>query len=282
MNYHSKKRLMKIGISLVTYNRKLFSEQCIKSILWSNPEDVSMVIIDNHSSDGTQDMLSKVQEENDDIIKPIVYNSENKQAGYAINQGWEILSEHCDVVGSVANDMFVEPGWDRNIRACMEELNIDYIISLVRPRKEKLKKITLSGEGHYVKTVELAACTFLRSEHFLKGFRWSIVSWGKGRIGAMPEFNQMLRRGTGKHGPLVGATLAAPGFIARHCEYTNPDYIEYYDKTFGERVMLTELARRRKLESEGNASSISLEYKHSLNWDGFLSKYYPEKIEVAS
>ena len=47
--------------------------------------------------------------------------------------------------------------------------------------------------------------------------------------------------------------------------------------TLDPRVMVAELARRRKLESEGKESSISFEYKHSLNWGGLLKKYYPEK-----
>ena len=267
---------IKIGVGIITYNRKLFAEQCIKSILWSNPKDVTIVIIDNQSTDGTQDMLAEYQAEND-IIKQIIYNPENKHAGYASNQSLEILSECCDVVGSIANDVFAEPGWDKNMRACFEELKTGYMISLVRPAKEKHKEITTSGKGHYIKTQEMAACTFLRSEHFLKGFKWSIVPWGKGRIGPMPEFHQRLKRGFKGQDSLRGATLATPGFIVRRCEYTNPEFIEYYNKTFSERTMLTELARRRKLEAEGNASLISFEYRYSLNWEEFLKKYYPEK-----
>ena len=261
---------MKIGVTLRTYNRKLFSEQCIKTLLWGSSADVSVVIIDNHSSDGTQEMLARYQKENA-IIKQVVYNPENKYSGYASNQGMEILSEYCDVVGSIANDMLVEPGWDKNMKACFEELDVGYMIGLVRPAKKKFKKTTPSGKGHYVPTRELAGNTFLRSEHFLKGLRWSTVPWGKGRIGPMPEFHKMLQRN------LKGATLATPGFHARQPEYTNPEYIEYYNKTFGERTMLSELARRRKLESEGNASLISFEYIHSLNWKGFLNKHYPER-----
>jgi len=265
---------IKIGVALRTCNRKLFSEQCIKTLLWGSGADVSVVIIDNHSSDGTQEMLAKFQEEND-IIKQVIYNPENKHPGYAANQGMEILSEHCDVVGAIANDMLVEPGWDKNMKACFEELNVGYMIGLVRLAKEKFKKITPSGKGHYIPTRELAGNVFLWSEHFLKGFKWSVVPWGKGRVGPMPEFHQMLKRGFGKQDLLRGATLATPGFHARQPEYTNPEYIEYYDKTFGERTMVAELARRRKLESEGNANLISMEYKNSLDWDGFLNKYYP-------
>ena len=267
---------MKIGVTIRTYNRKMFTEQCIKTLLWGTGPDVSVVIVDNHSSDGTQDMLKEYQAKHD-IIKQVVYNPKNKYSGYASNQGMTILSEDCDAVGSIANDMFLEPGWDENLIACFEEMDVGYMIALVRPYKEKFKKTTPSGKGCYVPTVELAGNVFIRSEHFLNGFKWSEVPWGKGRIGPMPQFHQLLRNGVGEAAPLKGATLAAPGMIARQPEYTNPDFIEYYNKTFGERVMLTELARRRKLESEGNAHLISFEYKHSLDWKGFLTKYYPEK-----
>ncbi|HUV82731.1 MAG TPA: glycosyltransferase family A protein [archaeon] len=267
---------MNIGLVIMAYNRKLFTEQCIKSVLWSKPKDVSVVIIDDNSTDGTQEMLAEYQ--NETIIKQIIKNDKGRHnTGYIVNKGWQILSEYCDVLGAMANDMFVEPGWDRNIVACMEELNLDYIIGIVRPQKEKLKKVTPSGAGNYITPCELGASTLIQTKYFLKGFRYPEHPLGKGNIGPMPGFLQKLKRGIAGHDPLKGATLASPGFLARQPEYNNPEYIEYYNEIFGVRTMVAELARRRELEANGNASKISFEYAHSLNWEGFLGKYYPEK-----
>jgi len=267
---------MNLGLVLTTYNRKLFSEQCIKSLLWSKP-DVSIVIIDDNSTDGTREMLDRYQGES--IVKQIIINDKDRHhnPGYMINKGWEVLANDCDALGAMANDEFVEPGWDRNIRACMEELNLGYVISIVRPQKEKLKKTTPSGNGSYITPCELGANTFIRTECFLKGFCYPEYPLGKGNVGPMPGFHQKIRRGIAGHGPLRGATLASPGFLARQCEYNNPEHVEYYDEIFGARTMVAELARRRKLEAEGSASKISFEYAYSLDWEGFLNKYYPEK-----
>lgn len=270
---------MKIGLNITTYNRKLFSEQCIKSVLWSEPEDVSIAIVDNNSTDGTQEMLAEYQKANP-IIEQVVYNEKNRHIGAAINQGWTILSAHCDILGEIPNDVFAEPGWDQNILACFGEMGFGHMIGFARRDREKLRQATPSGKGHYSAPRDLGGCSFIKTEHFLNGFKWIEGPWGKGNVGPMPGFHRMIKRGFGDRKPLTGARLASPGFLARKCEYTNPDYAEYYNKTHGERSLLTELNRRKKLESEGKGSQMSADLRHSINWKEFLSIHYPERIDA--
>ena len=253
---------MKIGICLISYNRKAFTERAIESILLSNPDNLSVVIVDNNSTDGTQEMLLRYHTEKD-IIKQVVYNDKNENSGYAINQAFEILSKDCDVMGSMPNDFVVTPGWDRNIKACIEESGFDYVIGAIRHEPKNINKTTPSGNGHYIDSRIPRACVFLKTEHWLNGFKMPTSPWCEER-----KFHDILK-------PLKGATLASPGLRAQKCEYTNPDYIEYYNKTFGDRGLSNELARRRKLEEQG------LWGNKSFNWEEFLEKYYPnQKVDV--
>ena len=47
----------KIAAVIVTYNRKKLLEKCIRHILQQSIQGVDALVIDNASTDGTQDMI---------------------------------------------------------------------------------------------------------------------------------------------------------------------------------------------------------------------------------
>ena len=121
---------MRIGLHLTTYNRILFTEQCLRSIIWSEPKFSKIVIVDNNSTDGTRSLITEYFMEKFPIIEKTIFNAENRHLGAAVVQGWNYLKDDCDVLGWINNDFLFEPGWEENLIDCFTEFNLDYIVIL--------------------------------------------------------------------------------------------------------------------------------------------------------
>ena len=255
--------MLKIGINITSFNRKEFTEQCIKSFLWSKAEDIEICLVDNGSTDGTREMLLDYQNKYD-IIKHVILNKDNLYIGAAIRQGWSLLSQTCPLLGCMNNDYLVEPGWEGNVRACFEELKLDYIVGSVKVPFHPVID-TSSGKGHYTLTEGAGAGYFIRTEHFSKGFFPSTRPFSLGYVGPGPSWHKTLRRN------FKGFRLASPGVIVRKSEYLKPEYVEYYNQTFGVRGRENQL---EKFRSMGKGMS-----RGWMDWDTFLKIYYPRKVE---
>lgn len=256
---------MKIGIHLTTYNRWEFTDQCLKSFFWSKPDDIELLIVDNCSTDNTINLLKNYNYERNSQ-SGIIYNDTNKGLGFAVNQGWKILSNYCDILGWINNDFLFEPGWKENVLSCFTELNLDYVVGTVRPDRENIKQITPSGNGKYTTINDVGAAYFLLTKHFKNGVAPSPTPFKKGYVGPGPDFHNQLIKGK-----LKGVRLAHPGVLVRDSEYSKKEHLEYYNETFGVRSLDKNLNKFRLLESKGQRRGW-------INWNEFLTKYYPEKI----
>jgi glycosyltransferase involved in cell wall biosynthesis len=267
--------ILKIGMHLTTFNRLLFTKQCLQSLEWSEPKNLVLVVVDNNSTDGTKEFLKSYSLP---YLKQIVFNDKNGGLGLAINQGWNILKDDCDILGQVNNDFLFEPGWESNVLACFEELNLGWIMGSVEGvmwgdqvkgpySAEYIKsttKCTPSGKGFYLPPSPGGA-GFVLSQHWKNGtISISPRPFEKGYVGAGPAlYNQLLKvKG--------GVRLGHPGILVRDSEYSKPEYLKYYDETFGVRSLVRLLQERRRNESKG--------YR-GITWESFVKRYYPDKIE---
>jgi glycosyltransferase involved in cell wall biosynthesis len=252
---------MKIGIHVTTYNRLEFTKQCIQSILWSRPSNVIITIVDNASTDGTVEWLNELYDSTP-MVTNIVFNKENMHLGYAVNQGWEILSKTCDILLWQNNDFLMEPGWEENVNHCFEDLKLDCVVGTVRPDRENIKKTTING-GTYTDVLDVGAAYFVTKECYEKGITPSITEFRKDYVGPGPSFHKKLKG-------LKFVRLAHPGVLVRDSEYNKPEYIEYYNKTMNIRGREDKLNKWRKMDKLGNPRGWC-------NWDSFLDKHYPDR-----
>ena len=250
--------MMKIGLFVLTYNRLLFTKQCLKSIEWSKPNNSIIVIVDNNSDDGTKEFLKSYSSP---LLKEVVFNDKNEGIGYAWNQAWNILKDECDILAIIGNDFLFEPDWESNVLACFEDLGLDYLVGTVRPDLESKKKITSSGKGFCI-APSVGGSYFVLSDHFKNGIVPSTKAFQKGYVGPSPGFFRKLKK-------LKGVRIGHPGILVRDSEYTNPEYIKYYDETFSKRGRFHQLVARRHEESKGRPGGWT-------NWNKFCEKYYPE------
>lgn len=114
------------SIIIVTYNNLALNKLCLESIL-RNTEHLNyeVIVVDNNSSDGTQDFLRSLSAERSNIH--VILNQENHGFAKANNQGLAISrGEHIVLLN---NDTVVTPGW---LTRLIQHLN-DPQVGLVGP-----------------------------------------------------------------------------------------------------------------------------------------------------
>jgi glycosyltransferase involved in cell wall biosynthesis len=95
-----------IATCLVTHDRLPYTRRCIESwIATARPED-RLVIVDNASTDGTQEYLAT-------LPLPIIHNLTNRFPGPATNQGWDMALGlwEPDFLHRSDNDIEYLEGW---------------------------------------------------------------------------------------------------------------------------------------------------------------------------
>jgi GT2 family glycosyltransferase len=100
------------SIVILTHNKLKYTKLCIESIReYTNKNDYEIIIVDNHSTDGTVDWLNKQLD-----IKTI-FNEENDGFPKGCNQGIKIAEG--DNVLLLNNDVVVTPNWLMNLNKCL-------------------------------------------------------------------------------------------------------------------------------------------------------------------
>lgn len=101
---------MKIELLFLTCNRLHYTKLSLPALLSDPTEEFSLIIWDNASTDGTEEYLASVEDPR--IVKK-VFSRENVGGYQAIKDG--LSTSSADLVGIVADDMLVTPGWTRTI-----------------------------------------------------------------------------------------------------------------------------------------------------------------------
>lgn len=105
-------KLKKTSIIILTYNKLEYTKACIDSIrTYTRKGTYEIIVVDNNSSDGTQQWLSKQQ----DIIT--IYNQDNVGFPKGCNQGIEVATG--DTILLLNNDTVVTNHWLDNLIAAL-------------------------------------------------------------------------------------------------------------------------------------------------------------------
>jgi len=104
---------MNMHTVMVTYNRLELTKQAVDSYLETVTGPWSLTIVDNGSTDGTEEWLWG--DDLDPKVTRILFG-ENKYPGYATNRGWEEAEEDTVLLHRADNDFVFLPGWDTHVR----------------------------------------------------------------------------------------------------------------------------------------------------------------------
>lgn len=224
---------MKLLIVLITYNRLDYSKRTLRS-LWDTLEvPYYLVVIDNNSSDGTQDYMKSLVKRGK--IDKFIANPENYYPGKAANIGWsEGLKEYPQAthLARVDNDMHFEKGWDQYAAEYFSTIDRLGQLGLDFDGGENKPLTFYSGMA----VIEWPGCVggpnIIRREIFESGIRYDEDRW-EGSNSPVQEDSRLSRK------------VKNDGWIVGHMDerlswtFANKDnwsdYPDYYLKTMTDR-----------------------------------------------
>jgi glycosyltransferase involved in cell wall biosynthesis len=105
---------MNLHTVMITYNRLELTKQAIESYLDTVDGPFSLIVVDNASTDGTQDWL--LEQSRVDGRIGVTLLPDNKYPGYATNRGWELSPPGTALLHRADNDFVFLPGWELHVR----------------------------------------------------------------------------------------------------------------------------------------------------------------------
>lgn len=104
--------LPKVSVIVVTYNNIEYTRRCLESLeLFSDWQNLELIVVDNASGDGTQDMLEKWAASGS--ARQVILNSDNRGFAAANNQGLAAATGEYLIL--LNNDTYVTRGWVRGL-----------------------------------------------------------------------------------------------------------------------------------------------------------------------
>lgn len=138
-----------VTLMMVTYNRLDLTKRTLKSIQENTDIDYNLVIVDNGSTDGTQDFLSKEFEPASNCTYvELKFNEDNKGIAIGRNQALRMGVEmNTDWFCTIDNDVEVPKGW---LKECID----------IMKANPKYAMVGVNMEGVIYPTIELNGYKF--------------------------------------------------------------------------------------------------------------------------
>lgn len=226
---------MKLLICLVTYNRKEYTRKTLK-YLWDNISDDAdyyIVVVDNASTDGTQEFLKSVERRK--RVNEVILNPENYYPGKACNIGWSVALRGYNATHLMRldNDMELVKNWDKRVaeyfKAIPElgQLGVEH--EAIETSEADLKRRTINGFTINEWPGVVGGPMVMQRRLWDLGLRYDETPWAP-PMQEDSKLSQLVKI----RGYLVGHAQEELGrtFATAKNRY---DYPEYYKKTFGDR-----------------------------------------------
>lgn len=204
---------MKLHTVFITHNRMELSRKAIVSYLSTVTVPFTFVVVDNASTDGTQEWLLKQG-------WPVILLNENRYPGFACNRGWELAPEDATHLQRADNDFMFHENW------------CDHIEHIFKTKKIGQVGLRTGPEEMNAKTNVGGNC-IIRKELWDQGLRYDERPWTEYPPGwsedslFSPEVEKMGYTWTRVKNPTI-ISLASG-------DLNDP----YYQKSYGERGIIT-------------------------------------------
>lgn len=118
---------IRVSIVIPVFNQCQLTERCLQSLLDHTTRPLQLVVVDNASTDQTQEILTKFKVEflRKGWAFQVIQNSQNCGFGRACNQG--ARASQGDFLGILNNDTWLMKGWDEVLIRRAQELDADLI-----------------------------------------------------------------------------------------------------------------------------------------------------------
>lgn len=240
----------KVAIFSITYDRLEYTEKCFKSMRETAGYEFDHFIVDNGSTDGTQQALENMGDAG--LTKALILNSENRGISIASNQALDLINDkgHYDIILKVDNDcLFLTDGWLKamvNIWKRNRRLALSPYIQGLRDNPGGAPRMfygNLGGELLGMTQHLGGICHFVDARAY-KNFRWNENQPLHGVQDL--EFSQVLARTGYQMGYLEN-------YYAEHIDGTDGQlerYPEYFERRKEEKTKRPERTYIEKQEAE--------------------------------
>ena len=201
--------MIDISIIIVSYNVKYFLEQCINSIFSSDGSlEVEVIIVDNNSTDGTQEYLSSI------ISSPIefIMNSENVGFASANNQG--ILQARGKYVLLLNPDTVIQ---NDTLKCCFDFAEINPSVGAIGVKM-------IDGKGLFLKESKRSLPTPINSFWKLTGLS---SLFPKSKIFSAYNLGYISENDDAEVEVLCGAFMFMPRAVLNSVDLLDEDYFMY-------------------------------------------------------
>lgn len=129
-----------VSVIILNWNGKRYIRDCLNSVVLQTYPDIEVIVVDNASSDNSQDIVNKEYP-----FVELIENSENKGFSEAINQG--IKASSGSYILSLNNDVIMDPAF---ISQAVEAASMEKQIGSV---SGKLMRVAPKGEDEVLDSV---------------------------------------------------------------------------------------------------------------------------------
>ena len=128
---------MKLSIITLTHNKLSYTKKFVES-LFLYTDDFELIIVDNASTDGTREFISKIPN-----VK-LILNEDNLGYSKGNNQGLSIAEG--EYIAFFNNDILLYPNWFENVEKVFQQENVGFISPRhINPHYDN------TNERHYIK-----------------------------------------------------------------------------------------------------------------------------------
>lgn len=114
---------MKLHTVFITYNRLDCTKRSIESFLNTVDVPFTLAVVDNGSTDGTEEWLLNERPAGIDALLLGV----NKYPGFACNRGWELAPPKADFLQRADNDWEYLPGWCSHVAEAFSDPRVGQV-----------------------------------------------------------------------------------------------------------------------------------------------------------
>lgn len=234
---------MKLLVSLCTYNRLDYTKRTLRD-LWDTIEvPYYLVVVDNNSTDGTQEYLSGLVERNK--ADKVILNPENYYPGKATNIAWEeALKDYPEATHLMRldNDMSLSKGWDTAAKDYFEripnlgQLGIDD--DAIQDPRAKLREMQINGVTINPWPGCVGGPCIIRRDIWDKGVRYDETPWegSRSKLQEDSRLSNSVRNLGYLHGHMTDGLCRT--FATKDNWHEHKDYYKktMYDRGYDEHV----------------------------------------------
>lgn len=240
---------MRLLICLITFNRLGYTKRTLRD-LWRTVElPYYLVIVDNNSTDGTQEYLSKL--EGRFKADKVILNPDNYYPGKATNIGWAEGIKEFDATHLMRldNDMDLDTGWQSTAESYFKaipelgQLGIDH--EAIEHPKAALREIEINGKTLNPWPGCVGGPNIIRRKIWDLGLRYEELRWDDGRNSPLQEDSKFSK------------TIMNAGYLVGHMtedlartfanESNWGEHKDYYKKTMADRGYLDNVKKVEEL-----------------------------------